>query len=90
MHSNHLRAAVTESASDLHAEAIALEGDTTSDIDFVTFVKGVGNPDWLPFQLPPNQKDMLALWQSGESLPGQAERREFVEHIRDNSHPSLL
>ena len=82
--------AIRDAGADINKDTERLLNLSPIDDDsFVGFVAGFGNMNFLPFELPV-KRHLVLLWQKGQHLPIQTERRLFLEHARGSTHPSLL
>ena len=82
--------AIRDAGADIYEDAERLLNlSPTPDDSFIAFVAGFGDMNFLPFELPVSRA-IVSLWQKGQHLPTQPERRLFLEHVRGSTHPSLL
>lgn len=82
--------AIRDAGADINKDTERLLNLSPIDDDsFVGFVAGFGNMNFLPFELPVSRA-LVSMWQKGQNLPIQIERRLFLEHARGSTHPSLL
>ena len=85
----NIRKAMDDSCEEVRANAVSLLDTKISDTEFLDFLKGLGDMKWIPFTLPV-PKELVVVWKDGQQLPNQQERRAFLQHIVEVTHPSLL
>ena len=82
-----LTAMMVQCWSIAHTAKKLLKKNEISDKKFIIFLKFEMEEhlNWLPFTLPA-EKETIVQWCKGEGLPGQKERRSFLEYVAKKCH----